>query len=421
MRQVSIGLLGFGCVGRAVARACARGRDRLWARGLDVTVTDALVRDATRLRALETPAPALVDDPEAFFHRRHDVIVEVLGGVEPAATLVSLALARGTPVVTANKSLVAAQGHELRRLAARFGTSLRFEACALAGVPFIGSLARRPLVASLSRLSAVLNGTSNFIVTAMARERTPFAEALRRAQDLGLAEPDPSNDIDGIDAAEKLALLVAHLTARTLAPGAIETIGIDELEPADLEQAHAFGGAIRPVAHAKLDGDVTEAFVGPAFVAGSHPLAGVEGRLNGITLDGPFVDDLFFSGPGAGPDVTAATLVDDAVEAVSEPADGPNVGPWPVLPRQTVCRAPVTPWFLRVRFPSGAPDEVSLGDQLGAHGVRLRRRPSLIGDEPHRSLRALTDACPREQVQRALAAVCEATGGRSFAWRVLEP
>jgi homoserine dehydrogenase len=421
MRRVSIGLLGFGGVGQAVARACVLGRDRLRTCGLDFSVTHALVRDKTRPRAFDGDRPVLIDDPATFFGHRYDVIVEVLGGVDPAAALVSRALAGGTPVVTANKSLVAARGHELQRLAAEAGVPVRLEACALAGVPFIGSLARRPLVAALSRLSGVLNGTSNFIVTAMAREHVPFGQALRRAQDLGLAEPNPSNDVSGIDAAEKLALLVTQLGVRTLAPDGIETIGIDGLDPADLEQARAFGGVIRPVAHARFDGEVTEAFVGPAFVDGTHPLASVEGRLNGIRLDGPFVDDLFFSGPGAGPDITAATIVDDIVEVVAERANRHEVARPAARPGPTTCRAPVTPWFVRVRRGTGASDEVRLGDRLAARGVRLRRRSTWTGDAERSALYALTEPCSRGSVERALAALDGAAAGASRAWRVLEP
>ena len=185
MKTVRIGLLGFGRVGAAVARAAGVAQARFRARGLDLVVTCALVGDARRPRDLDADAPPLTDAVEVFFSRAYDVVVEVVGGVEPARALVARALDRGVPVVTANKSLVAAHGAALRALAARRGTSLRYEASAIAGVPFIDTLARRPLVADVSRLSGIVNGTSHYVLTAMERERLSFAEALDRARQLG--------------------------------------------------------------------------------------------------------------------------------------------------------------------------------------------------------------------------------------------
>ncbi len=420
MRTVHVGLLGFGKVGQAVARASVLGRDRLRARGVDLAVTRALVRDAARPRAPGSPPVALVADPDAFFRHRHDVIVEALGGVEPAWRHVTRALERGTPVVTANKSLVAARGEELQGIAARYGTSLRFEACALAGVPFIGALERRPLVASLTRLSAILNGTSNFILSAMARDHLPFGEALGRAQSLGLAEPDPSNDVQGVDAAEKLALLAACFGARGVEPGAIETTGIGALAPSDLAQAAAFGGAIKPVAYASFGDAFVDAFVGPAFVSDRHPLAAVSGRLNAIAIDGRFVDGLFFSGPGAGPDVTAATLLDDVVEAVLWREAAANGTPWRGPRERATCRAPITPWFVRFEFPSGAPNESALSELLAAHRVWLRRAAPSEHAGSHDELGAITHACSRDHLERGLEPVRAATGGATHAVRVLE-
>jgi len=425
MSVVRIGLLGFGNVGRAVARAADATRGELRARGLDAGVTCALVRDVTRARPAAAPAPPLVDDVEAFFARDHDVVVEVLGGVEPARTLVARALDRGIPVVTANKSLLAAHGPSLHALATDRGASLRYEASALAGVPFIDTLARRPLVASVSRLTAILNGTSHFVVSAMDRDRLPFADALARAQALGLAEPDPANDIRGADAAEKLVLLGALVGAPGLRPDAFESTGIDLLEPEDLPAARRLGGVIKPVACAAFAREAVRAFVGPAFVDNAHPLARLDGRLSGIRLEGPYTGDLFFSGPGAGPDVTAATLLDDVVETVTAARRGSGNGAHGLAgdaetrhAARTVA-APVTPWFTRVRFPD-APNPVFVAELLGAHGVWLRRHDRPVSDRDRGVWYALAEPCPRPRIERALAALEAATGAATCAIRALE-
>ncbi len=414
MRSVRIGLLGFGQVGAAVARAAGAAQERVRARGLDLVVICALVRDARRPRDLDADAPPLTDAVDTFLSRAYDVVVEVLGGTEPARALVTRALDRGVPVVTANKSLVAAHGAELRALAARRGTSLRYEASALAGVPFIDTLARRPLVADVSRLSGIVNGTSHYVVTAMEAERLPFAEALERARRLGYAEPDPSADVGGRDAAEKLALIGAHVGAPGLSPSAIETTGIDTLEPGDLAAARRLGGAVKPIVFAALEPAGITAFVGPAFVDARHPLAGLEGCANGLRLEGRYVGDLFYSGPGAGPDVTAATILDDVVETMTAtggwagaatPASGPP------------CRPPDTAWLARLDFPGDVPDETSLAEFLGAYGVWIRRAD---GEARGRVRRFLTSRASRARLEGALAAIGAASGAETRAIRVLE-
>jgi homoserine dehydrogenase len=417
MRHVRVGLLGFGHVGRAVARLAVAARETLQARGCRVEVTHALVRDRSRRRA-ELPQPiALEDDVDRFFRHPADVLVEVLGGIEPARALVVRALEQGVAVVTANKSLVAAHGAALEALAARRGGAFRFEACALAGVPFIGTLGRRPLAASVTRLSAIVNGTSNFVLTAMARDRAPFAEALARAQALGLAEPDPTNDLAGVDAAEKLALLVGHLGARRVAVGAIERTALAAVDGVDLVQAEALGGAIKPVAFADFGSAAVAAFVGPAFVPRDHPLAAVAGRSNGIVLDGRYVEGLFFSGPGAGPEVTAATILDDVVEIVREAgargaARARRRRPAPVV-------APVTPWFVRLAWPRDAPGRRAAAARLVGDRVGIVRASGLVRGERDARCYVVTRACRREDLAAALAAVTGATGASGRGVRVL--
>jgi homoserine dehydrogenase len=420
--RVHIGLLGFGCIGRATVRAAEAAAPWLEAAGLSLSFERGLVRCVDRKNA----SIPLVDDPQRFLERRYDVVIEVLGGIEPARTLVTTLLERGTPVVTANKSLLAAAGDELSASAARGRTSLRYEASALAGVPFLGTFGSRPLARAVDRVAAILNGTSNYILSTMEAERLSFDEALGRAQALGLAEPDPSADIEGRDAAEKLVLLLRHLGVASIDRDALETTGIVGIETRDLEVARQFGGRLKPVVHASIGTSAIEAFVGPAFVDGSNALSSVDGALNGIRLDGRFVRGLFFAGPGAGPEVTAATILDDVVETVqaARAASGssgtnsiavdPGFGSTRTQPI-----APSARWFLRWSFPAAAPDWRALSDLLAGHGVWLGRTHT-APENGGETLWALTHHASRRSIDAALRSSDAAGAARTLAVRALE-
>lgn len=368
IRTIRVGLLGLGNVGQAVARLAA-DRAAVAPAGLRFRIEHALVRDLARHRHCPRPA-RLTDSTAAFLRSRYDVVIESLGRVEPARTLVSRLLGRGTPVVTANKALVAEHGAHLEAIAADNGCAFRFEATALAAVPFLGTLASRPLVASIDRVLAVVNGTSNFLLTSIADSGVSFAEALRRAQELGFAEPDPSRDVDGVDAADKLALLTALFGWGRLSRETLEVRGIRDLGAGDLAAARSAGGTIKALASARRDASGVQAFVGPAFLPASQPLASLSGALNGIGLDGAHVSNLFFSGPGAGPGVTAATLLDDAVQATSEKRLHPRRRP---ISKPVFAAAPATPWLVRVSFPGLVPAAAAVQSLVASCGLHVER------------------------------------------------
>jgi homoserine dehydrogenase len=192
----------------------------------------------------------------------------------------------------------------------------------------------------VTQITAIVNGTTNYVLTLLARgEARSVDEALRRAEALGYAEPDASADVSGRDAAEKLLLLLRDCAGVSVSRGALEVSGIAGITPAHLEAARAHGGTIKPIVRAEIDDEV-RAWVAPAFVPREHPLASIDGALNGICLSGRFVADLFFSGPGAGPDVTAATLVDDLVEIACEPAGAARPHEGQPVPRPLAPAAP---------------------------------------------------------------------------------
>jgi homoserine dehydrogenase len=369
VRTVRVGLLGLGSVGQAVARLAAE-RGAIEQAGLRFRVEQALVRDVHKPR--HCPRPGRVTaSTAAFLRSSYDVVIEAFDGVEPARTLVSRLLGGGTPVVTANKALVAEHGAHLQAIACDRGVAFRFEASALSAVPFLGTLAERPFVASVDRLVAIVNGTSNYLLTALAEPGASFDAALCRAQELGFAEPDPSRDVDGLDAADKLLLLASLFGWGRLARETLEVRGIRRISGTDLAAARSIGGTIKAVVSAERDRTGVRAFVGPALLPAGEPLASLGGALNGIRLDGRHVSNLFFSGPGAGPDVTAATLLDDAVQAVST---GTRRHHQPALhSRPVFAGAPATPWFLRVTVPGVLPGPGAIAALVSSAGLHVER------------------------------------------------
>lgn len=375
LRIIRIGILGLGHVGQAVARLAA-DRSATVRAGLRFQVKHALVRDVTRPR--HCPAPPLTSNVDAFLRAHYDVVVEALDAIEPARTIVTRLLGRGTPVVTANKALVAAHLEHLESIAADHGAAFRYEATALSAVPFLGTLAARPLVASVDRLQAIVNGTTNFVLTALADGDT-FERAVARAQELGYAEPDPSRDLDGRDAADKLVLLTTLFGWGRLSREALDVSGIRQVSRDDLAAARSIGGTLKAIVSAERDAHGVRAFVGPAFLPATEPLASLSGALNGIRLDGRHVSNLFFSGPGAGPDVTAATLLDDAIEASASSRNGvrPQTVAQPVVrlkPDAPLYPAsPATSWFLRVTCPGVLPAPAAIGSLVSSSGLRVER------------------------------------------------
>ena len=369
VRTIRIGLLGLGHVGQAVARLADDCGATAHA-GIRFQIDHALVRDAAKPRRCPMPF-RVTTDPDTFLHGKYDVVVDALDAVEPARTLIARLLGRGTSVVTANKALVAEHGPHLESVAAAHGVSFRFEATALAAVPFLGTLAERPLVASVDRVLAIVNGTSNYLLTSLSEPDASFETALARAQEAGFAEPDPRRDVEGLDAADKLVLLTSLFGWGRLSREGLEVRGIRHITPDDLAAARSIGGTVKPVVFAQRDDASVRAFVGPALLPATEPLASLGGALNGIRLDGKHVSNLFFSGPGAGPDVTAATLLDDVTQAASA---GKPLYPRPAASsRALFASSPITPWFIRLSFPGVVPAATAVGALATACGLHVER------------------------------------------------
>jgi homoserine dehydrogenase len=320
---VRIGMLGCGTVGSATIRLLHEHAGQVERRaGRRLEVTRVAVRDPQRPRGVPLDADrftgdarSVVTDPDV------DVVVEVMGGIDPARELVVEALRLGKRVVTANKELLATHGPELYSAAAEAGTGLHFEAAVAGGVPLI-----RPLIESLTgeritRLLGIVNGTTNYVLTRMTEDGMSFREALAEAQRLGYAERDPSDDLEGFDAAAKCAILASLAFDTRVVTGDVYREGIARVSPQDIEFARRLGYVVKLLAVAEVeDGDLAVR-VHPAMIPGDHPLAAVRDAFNAVFVDGPHVGELMFYGRGAGGDPTAVAVVGDLVTAARHVAE----------------------------------------------------------------------------------------------------
>lgn len=405
--SVDIALLGCGNVGASLARLAAGASDHL----TPVRITGAFVRDPARPRPLDRGA-TVTSNARALLDSGPSVVVELLGGVEPARSILLAALDRRIPVVTANKTLLARHGRELREAAAATSTALLYEAAVLAGVPFLGTFARRPHAAAATSLVGIANGTSNYVLSRCADGAADVAGALADARRLGYAEPDARADVSGADAAEKLAVLFQHFAGREVDVDRIETSGIDTIDRMQILPAAELGGRLKPVIY----GDWTEgpeAFAGVAFVPAAHALTRVDGVENAILL-GARHGRLLFQGPGAGPDATAATVLDD----VREIAAGTS-GTWARTIAPSTVDAPESEWLVTLSAPR-LPAVHDVADLLASFGIFTHRTTVKHTDGGREFRSCLAWRSSRPRLEQALGALRRAAGCEASALRALE-
>ncbi|TAK23149.1 MAG: homoserine dehydrogenase [Chloroflexota bacterium] len=332
MRTVSIGVLGAGTVGAGVLSVLQRKGDRISrSLGATIQIRGVLVRNLTKSRSDDFDNGLLTTDVERILGDASiDVVVELLGGEEPARTYIERALRAGKHVVTANKEVIAKHGYELLRIAADRGVNLFFEASVGGGIPVIRVLRRDLVVNDISQIQAIINGTTNFILSEMEAGRD-YAGALKQAQALGYAEADPKNDVEAIDAAYKLAILSTLAFRTDVRPDRIHRVGITALDEKDFRYAREMGYVVKLVATARQIGDTIEANVHPTLLPAEHHLASVKGVFNAVLVDGDEVDKLVLYGRGAGAQPTSSAvladvcaIVQDIVYGVAEPIQFPE-------------------------------------------------------------------------------------------------
>jgi len=319
MRRVRIALLGCGTVGGGLVRLLERSRARLASElGVEFSLARVLVRDLARRRDGVDPS-LLTTRADAAIPEDAEVVVELLGGIEPARSLVHEALERGLPAVTANKALLARHGPELFAAASARDVPLGFEGSVCGGVPIVRALRGGLAGNRVESVTGVLNGTCNYVLTRMERDALSFAAALGAAQAAGFAEADPSLDIDGWDAAQKLVVLSALAFGEWVPESDVRVRGIRDVTPERLAEARRRGRVLRLVAAAERRAGRLALEVGPRELALDHPLAAVAMEQNAVLVRGDEVGELLFQGRGAGAGPTATAVLADLCEGVGAP------------------------------------------------------------------------------------------------------
>jgi homoserine dehydrogenase len=317
MKEIGIALLGLGNVGLGTYRILeAHAKDIEGRLGARVTVRHVLVRDAKKARPEGLPAGIVTSDYERILADREvAVVVELMGGVDAARELLLRAIDSGRHVVTANKALLSIHGEELFGRALAKGVDLHFEGAVCGGIPIIRTLREALASDRIEEIFGIVNGTTNLILTAMAEEGATYADALERAQELGYAEADPTLDVSGMDAAQKLCLLTSLAFMARMSPERIPVEGITTLAPADFAYGKEFGYVLKLLAVARrTPGGGLEARVHPAFVPDTSPLAEVRGGFNAVLLRSAALGKSLFSGLGAGAMPTGSAVVSDVID-----------------------------------------------------------------------------------------------------------
>ena len=373
---VGVALLGVGTVGTSVAQTLTARADAL-ARyaGRPLRLTGVLVRDTAKPRPALPPGVRLTSDPAALPAADDvDIVVEVMGGEQPALGCIELALRSGKHVVTANKQAMALHGPELLALAREHGVTLAFEASVGGGIPIIGPLVRDLAGNQVTAVNAVINGTTNYILTRMAQDGVSYEDALGEAQRNGYAEPDPSDDVDGKDAAYKLAILSTLAFRCTVREPDVYREGIRGLDAVDFAYARELGYVLKLLAASRLQDGAVQARVHPAFLPERHPLAKVDGVYNAVELEGDLVGWAMFQGPGAGASPTASAIIGDVLSIVRASTSGGALPGYPDV-RERIPVLPVaeleTKYYLRLRAYDQPGVMAQITGVLGEMGVSL--------------------------------------------------
>lgn len=412
--SLGVGLLGLGVVGRAVYDALERSADVYQARaGRRLEVRAAAVRDLARRSDLAAAGLALSDDPLSVA-LRDDVglVVELMGGESPAVDCIEAALSAGKSVVTANKEVMAKHGPALLALAEQRGAALRYEASVGGGIPIIGVLQSELQANQIESVRAIINGTTNYMITEMSSGGSSYADALADAQRLGYAEADPTNDVDGIDAAYKLAILASLAFRARIAPDDVYREGIRALAARDFDHARSLGYVIRMLATAQRSSRGIDLRVHPTLISQEDPMARVDGVLNAVAVTGDLLGSVVLEGPGAGAGPTASAVVADILDlarATSQPPAAAPSAPLESAPRLAPLEELCLRTYLRLEVPDRAGVLADLGRAFAAEGVSIASVLQLPHPERERSadLIITTHACEDGAMDRVLAALEE--------------
>ena len=392
-RVLRIGLLGCGTVGSGVVALLQQGADDIAARtGAQLVLTRVAVRDLTRDRGLMLPDGALTDDAASVVEADDvDLVIEVMGGREPAGTLIRRALELGKPVVTANKELIASEGPELSAIAQAAGVDLSYEAAVAGAIPIIKPLKESLAGDHVNRVVGILNGTTNYVLTKMTEDGASYEEALAEAKALGFAEADPTADVGGHDAASKCAI-IASLAFDTAVHGdQVYREGIDKVTATDISVADRLGYVVKLLAIASEIDDQVAVRVHPAFLPKEHPLAAVRESFNAVYVEAEAAGELMFYGHGAGAMPTASAVVGDLIDVTRnllQTARGPAESQHrakPVRPIEDL----QTQYFVLLDVDDQPGVLAEVAQTFGTHGVSIAQVWQ-EGDQDHAQLVLVT-------------------------------
>lgn len=404
-RTLRVGILGFGTVGSGVYRMLMDNQEAIVRKvGLSVEVVKIGVRDASKARELPddmftTDLASIVDDPSI------DVVLELIGGVEPAGDVVERALKNGKNVVTANKELMAKHGSRLVTLAKESGLDLHYEAAVGGGIPLVQPLKHQLAGNDVLKMMGILNGTTNYILTAMQEEGADFADVLADAQAKGYAEADPTADVDGYDASYKISILASIAFGKQVPIENVYREGIRGVTMLDMKYAEMLGYRIKLLGIVDAVGaDCVRVRVHPTLLPKSHPLASVNGVYNGLWLDGDFVGDVMFSGRGAGSAPTASAVVGDLIDV------GRNLvaeGKGSAIPYGTGMQTEpidtlVTGYYLRLKVNDRPMVLGQIATTFGNYNVSLAAMEMKTLDEGKGEIVFLTHPCQESDFVKAL-------------------
>lgn len=322
--KIKVGLLGMGNVGTGTYKTLDMNREKIFdSTGLDIEITKVLVNDTSKDRGIKLPSEKLTQNPDdIFLDKNIDIVVELIGGIEPASEFMLKAMENGKHVVTANKAAVAANYDKLINTAYKNKVMLRYEASVGGGIPIINALTTALTSNDFEEILGIVNGTTNYIMTQMTEYGLEYSDVLKVAQEKGFAEADPTADVEGIDVANKLSILMAIVFGIRISPDDIPREGITKISKDDITFANNFGYKIKLLCTARKSDNKLECHVQPAFVPLSHPLASVSNEFNAVFVKGNAVDDLMFYGKGAGPLPTGSAVMGDIIEISSSIAKG---------------------------------------------------------------------------------------------------
>jgi homoserine dehydrogenase len=313
---MAIGILGLGTVGGGVVNVLKKNKAEIESRcNQEIVISTAAVKTINRKRICSTENIKLTTDPFSIVNNdKIDIVLELIGGINPAKELIELAIKNNKHVITANKLLISTYGNELLNLAKKHNVHLLFEAAVAGGIPVLKSLEHGLSANKIELIMGIINGTTNFILTEMYNKNKSFDDALKEAKSLGYAEADPTFDIEGIDSAHKLTILTAIAFGCELQLNKIFTKGIDEIKKEDLVYADELGYIIKHLATAKKIANKIQMKVYPTLVPKESLLANVKGVMNAVLIKGNAVGDTLYYGPGAGDQATASAIIADLID-----------------------------------------------------------------------------------------------------------